>query len=725
MPITFTPFANLGDVPVGLSTWVHTGSLETLYPVPGDLHARIIVWVLRDQLTDSEVPNTCSDPGGAYTLDASINLPDTLTAPDGAPYDGDVPAGGLGLDIFSRFVTATLPAGSLITVAQGRTMQAVWGQGFAETHYLLATNTARTVNRGTLVGRSLNLSRARSGKSDATSFAVGGLALRRDPDDGSDNLNLLELWRTPSDFQWFGAVPSTVKEPLTPGVFPALPTNERMLVMGSLLRSGDDAAEHLGLSGYLTAPPNLFAVCAALAIYRAADDAPPTGRKALGAPVELGRVQRQYESPPAPPGESVELAAVVAAGTPLLLVTLENGTDLQTPTDTAGTLYRPLIFQNGPLLGPFVQLWHGQPPVDLGIGDEIYLMPPRRALLAFACGGVASSGANATVFPLATYFGGGATGVMQVQDWDAASLASVRAGKVYPRGVPGVLALGAVALYRGSNGPARTFTPAAGWSSLATYATDYGGDHLDLWVYWRSAAHETDPVTFSGTFDPPITNAAQALAQWDAVTALLWAGTGGSRKPANVHTSRGHYVVALPREDAALTVKRAASSLPPFETTAQVGPVGANWPCFAEDLRTGRLYLLYENADVGIDQQYSDDDGETWDGETNVFEDARFPCIRSSRKGTIRAGFVETDAGTGQGEIHGVAQERGEGSWGAEFTFVDAAGGPLLFEPLGFDLSFAKDGPERLLLLATVAGDTEESNWQAWDDFGRSWKLIS
>jgi hypothetical protein len=195
--------------------------------------------------------------------------------------------------------------------------------------------------------------------------------------------------------------------------------------------------------------------------------------------------------------------------------------------------------------------------------------------------------------------------------------------------------------------------------------------------------------------------------------------------PANLHTEKGEYVVAEPQDGQPLRIRRAPFSVPPFETEVNVGPGDATAPCLAQDPLTERLFVLYGDEEATM-QQHSDDDAASFRGETSVFQQGQQPRIAvDGRRYVLRAAWVETDPGSGTGEIRGVAQEPGDPEWGEEFAFAgaDDPDTELTWEPDGFDLSFAGDEPGRLLLIAKAAGDTEFSNWQSWDD-GRTWTRI-
>lgn len=261
----------------------------------------------------------------------------------------------------------------------------------------------------------------------------------------------------------------------------------------------------------------------------------------------------------------------------------------------------------------------------------------------------------------------------------------------------------------------------AGWLSPWT-----DQDATGTWWYGLLSAYRfstaTGPHHYHTNFADALENGSDFFRKFmwaSALVAYLGSETTGV---ANLHTEKAEYVIAHP-DDEALTIQRANFSTPPFETSASVS--GSN-PCLAQDPGTERLFVLYE-LDGEVRQQHSDDDGETWRGEVTVFANGSTPRIRvSDDRYVLRAAFVETDSTTGQGVITGVAQEPGDATWGDEFNFADAGSGgetDLLWEPEGFDFSFAGDTPGRLLLLAKAAGESEYSSWESWND-GLTWTRV-
>lgn len=247
------------------------------------------------------------------------------------------------------------------------------------------------------------------------------------------------------------------------------------------------------------------------------------------------------------------------------------------------------------------------------------------------------------------------------------------------------------------------------WSGTAAGGYTYTAQGAILGPYWlKSSAFRLrdsgDFATFGGIRD--------AFAIIDGLPGWYDLDLRAPSLPGlcNVHDRWGRYYVAT-RNATGILVARSDFSTPPFAVESQAtGPADDSSPALLP-LPTGPapLLLLWERAGA-VYESRSYDDGLTWEAPVTMFLAGTQPHLaRDPVSGAVlRAAFVDP-------LIRATLQYPGDAAPGAEFTFKGAGGADLQWEPDGFDVSPAGEGPGRWLLLAVALGETEVSHWLSTD----------
>jgi hypothetical protein len=187
--------------------------------------------------------------------------------------------------------------------------------------------------------------------------------------------------------------------------------------------------------------------------------------------------------------------------------------------------------------------------------------------------------------------------------------------------------------------------------------------------------------------------------------------------PANLGELFGSYWVAR-CAGGRIWVSVSDSGRPPFDRTvaATSGPHDSEAK-LAFDPRGGALCFYCRrdsSANTFASFTFSDDDGLTWSGPTDLITGGIHPNVAAGYDGGIL--FVAYVSG----KLKGVYQEPGELVPGSLFTLKDDAGADLLVANDSFGLTQTFDLQARWWLHVTIQGDSLPSSWFSTNE-GASW----
>lgn len=139
----------------------------------------------------------------------------------------------------------------------------------------------------------------------------------------------------------------------------------------------------------------------------------------------------------------------------------------------------------------------------------------------------------------------------------------------------------------------------------------------------------------------------------------------------------------------------------------------------SEDARH-RIYAVVSSAvddDFAVFRTTSDDGGKTWNElEEMDIPNGRYATNAHNNAGDMLEAAFVFDSGTdGPGTIQYLVRGGGDLTFAGPFTAKDSTGTPLSAADGSFQMSFAHDSAERVVLSFIVFGDTTPSNWFCTD----------
>lgn len=142
--------------------------------------------------------------------------------------------------------------------------------------------------------------------------------------------------------------------------------------------------------------------------------------------------------------------------------------------------------------------------------------------------------------------------------------------------------------------------------------------------------------------------------------------------------------------------------------------------CRVYDDNRNRIYAMIGRNVSGTltcGRAWSDDGGKTWSSlEAMGITNGRYPHGCSNRRGDrLEAAFVYDSGTSGPGVIKVLHRSSGDASFSGPVTCKDSSGADLKFVDQSFGLHFGHDSAERVILSATIDGESSPSSWWSTD----------
>lgn len=141
------------------------------------------------------------------------------------------------------------------------------------------------------------------------------------------------------------------------------------------------------------------------------------------------------------------------------------------------------------------------------------------------------------------------------------------------------------------------------------------------------------------------------------------------------------------------------------------------YQCRVYDDNRLRIYAVISKDDGTAYRSYSDSGGKEWSALTAIGISNPWWVTGAGNDGgdVAESAFVYDSGTSGPGVIKCQFKGSGDHTFGSIHTLKDSSGSNLKFSPTSFHLRFGRDGAARMILVATIDGETSPSEWWSTD----------